>query len=178
MTELAREYGEGLYALTREEKMETDVLSQLQLLKGCFREQPEFLRLLSNMSISKEERVGILDRTLRSQVHLYLLNFLKILCERGALSEFEGCEAAYRAQYNQDHGVLEAIVTTGAPLNEAQRERLKEKLAKMTGKQVDLHEKVDPSVIGGVLLEMNGQRYDNTLRHRLQAIHQAMTSEA
>ena len=44
--------------------------------------------------------------------------------------------------------------------------------------QVVLTEKVDPAVMGGVLLEMNGQRYDNTIRHRLSAIRQVMTGEA
>ena len=174
MTELAREYGDGLYALASETQISDEVLTQMQTLNGCFKEQPEFLRLLSNMSLSKEERVGILDRAFRGQVHPYLLNFLKILCERGALSEFDGCEKAFRERFYQEHGVLEAHVTTGVPLAQAQRLQLEEKLAKMTGKKIILIEKVDPAVIGGVLLEMNGQRYDGTLRHRLSSIHEAM----
>jgi len=177
VTELAREYGSGLYALTEEEKISPAVLEEMQLLCQCFRAQPDFLRLLSNMSLSKEERVGILDHAFRGQVHPYLLNFLKILCERGALGEIYGCEEAFRALYYQDYGVVEAHVTTGVPLNEDQRARMIEKLGAMSGKKIALIEKVDPKVIGGVLLEMNGQRYDDTIRHRLQKIHQAMTGE-
>ena len=79
MTEIAREYGDGLYALTQEEHIATDVLPQLEMLKCCFKEQPEFLKLLANMSLSKEERVGILDKAFRGQIHPYVLNFLKIL---------------------------------------------------------------------------------------------------
>ena len=41
-----------------------------------------------------------------------------------------------------------------------------------------LAEKVDPSVVGGVLVEMNGQRYDNTLKNRLKSIHSAMVQGA
>ena len=178
MTELAREYGDGLYALSQEEKIASDVLSQMEMLKAAFREQPEFLKLLSNMSLSKEERVGILDGAFRGQIHPYLLNFLKILCERSALSEFSGCEEAFRIRYNQDNGIIEASVTTAAPLSADQRARMQEKLCRMTGKQIRLIEKVDEKVIGGVLLEMNGQRYDSTLRQRLDSIHQAMISEA
>ena len=89
MTELAREYGDGLYALAAEEHIADDVLQQLQALKASFRENPQFLKLLSNMALSKAERVGIIDAALRSQVHPYVLNFLKILCERGALNEFD-----------------------------------------------------------------------------------------
>ena len=169
MTDLSREYGDGLYALCAEEGIAKEVLEQLQALKACC--------LLSNMSLSKQERVGIVDRTLRGQVHPYVLNFLKILCERGALHAFSGCEQAYREQYNRDHGVTEACVTTSAPLTEEQRRKLLIKLGSMTGHQISLREKVDPQLIGGVLLEMDGKRYDNTLRHRLQSIHQALVGK-
>lgn len=177
MTELAREYGEGLYALCQEESLTADVLDELQTLKALLRQQPDFVRLLSNMSLGKQERVEILDRALRGQVHPYTLNFLKILCERGALHEFEGCESAYRECFNRDHAVVEASVTTPAPLSDGQRTALLNKLRDMTGKTVHLSEKTDPAVIGGVLLEMNGQRYDNTVRHRLEEIRRAMAGE-
>ena len=178
MTELAREYGDGLYLLAEEENLSREFLEQLLSLKSLFREQPDFVRLLGNMSLSKEERVKILDSVLRGQVHPYLLNFLKILCERCALNEYEGCLAAFKALYNQEHGIVEATVTTAVPLDDEQRARLAEKLSAMTDKTVSLVEKIDESLMGGVLLEMNGQRYDNTLKNRLKSIHSAMVQGA
>lgn len=178
MTELAREYGDGLYALCAEEHLEEEVLDQLRALNDCFCQQPDFLRLLSNTALPKQERVGIIDQALRGQVHPYVLNFLKILCERGALSEFSGCADAFRENFNRDHGIIEAAVTTRLPLTEKQRKALTEKLQAMTGQLVRIRERIDPAVKGGVLLEMNGQRYDGTVRHRLESIRQAMTKEA
>jgi len=178
VTELAREYGDGLYALTEEENISKEVLEQLITLKNLFREQPDFIRLLGNMSLSKQERVQIIDQVLRSQVHPYLLNFLKILCERNALNEYEGCLSAFKTLYNQAHGIVEAMVTTAVALDDEQRARMMEKLSAMTGKTVVLNEKVDASLVGGVLLEMNGQRYDNTLKNRLKSIHSAMVQGA
>lgn len=178
MTELAREYGDGLYALTEEENISQEVLMQLLELKKLFRSQPDFIRLLGNMSLSKEERVKIIDSVLRGQVHPYLLNFLKILCERGALTEYEGCLSAFKTLYNQAHGIVEATVTTAVALDDEQRARMSEKLSAKTGKTVVLTEKVDASLMGGVLLEMNGQRYDNTLKNRLKSIHSAMVQGA
>ena len=130
------------------------------------------------MSLSKEERVKIIDSVLRGQVHPYVLNFLKILCERGALTEYEGCLAAFKTLYNQAHGIVEAAVTTAVPLDDQQRARMAEKLSEMTGKKVMLTEKIDASLMGGVLVEMNGQRYDNTLKNRLKSIHSAMVQGA
>lgn len=178
MTDLAREYAGGLYELTEEEQLSAEVLSQMQELLKCFREEPAFLKLLGNMSLSKQERVAIVDNALRGQIHPYLLNFVKILLERGALEEYAGCVSAFRTLYHDGHGFVDAQVTTSAPLTDDQRVKLMERLAQMTGSQIVLSEKVDPAVMGGVLLEMNGRRYDNTVRHRLEAIREAMTAEA
>lgn len=174
MTKFGSVYGEGLYELCAEEKIERDVLGELRELKTIFRQNPEFPRLLSNMSLSKEERVGIADDALRDQVHPYVLNFLKILVERGAVTAFDECEAAYAEFYNRDHQVTVADVTVARPLSEKQREELLHKLKAMSGKDVEIREKIDPAVMGGVLLTMDGKRYDNTVRQRLDAIKQAL----
>ena len=177
MTEFGREYGDGLYALCAEEKITEPVLSQLDELKTLFRQNPDFIRLLSNMSLPKDERVHIVDEALRDQVHPYVLNFMKLLVERGAVYEFESCESAYRESYQADHRISEAVVTTAKPLSGEQRERLIKKLTQMTGKQIKLTETTDPDVMGGVLLEMDGRRWDNTIRQRLEDIRQAIRKE-
>ena len=126
MTEFGREYGDGLYALCAEEKIEGEVLQELHALQELFRNQPDFIRLLSNMSLSKQERVGIADHALRGQVHSYVLNFLKILVERGAVHAFPECCQAFQEGYNADHKVVEAEATTAQPLNEEQRETVRQ----------------------------------------------------
>lgn len=177
MTEFGREYGEGLYALCAEEKLDQAVLEEVQALQKAFRENEAFLHLLGNMTMSKEERVRIVDETFKGQIHEYTLNFLKILVERGAIHAFSECAAAYQESYFRDHQVAVAEVTTAAALNEAQREKLIDKLKKLTGKEIVVKEKIDPSVLGGVLLQMDGKRYDNTVRHRLAAIKQTIMEE-
>ena len=178
MKDAAKIYGEALYELARSEELDGQLLPQLRGAAELLTGAPEYQYILSSPAISKAERTGLLDQAFSRQVHPYVLNFLKILCERGALHEFEGCVSAFTALYNQAHGIVEASVTTGVPLEEEQRTRLIDKLSAMTGKRIVLSEKVDPGVVGGVLLEMNGKRYDNTLRHRLEAIHAALTAEA
>ena len=106
-----------------------------------------------------------------------MLNFVKLLVERGAVYEFESCESAYRESYQADHQIAEAVVTTAKPLSSDQRRKLIDKLRRMTGKEIQLKENTDPSVLGGVLLEMDGRRYDNTIRHRLGDIRQAIKAD-
>lgn len=175
MTDFAREYGEGLYELAVEEKLAGDMLDQLRVMDASFREQPDFCRLLSNRALGIQERLGILDSALRGQVTPYLLNFLKLLCERGLMQEFSGCVAVFAEHYNQDNNIAVATVTTSAPLSEDQRARLIDKLKAMTGRGIALNEKVDQKVMGGVLLEMDGKRWDNTVRNRLDNIRRMLT---
>lgn len=177
MTELAREYGEGLYDLAVEEKTAAEWLDQLNVLDATFRDQPDFCRLLSNRALGKNERLTILDQTLGGQVAPYLLNFLKILCERGIMNEFAGCVQVFTEHYNQDNNITVATVTTSVALSDDQRRRLVDKLKAMTGRGISLVEKVDAGVMGGVLLEMDGKRYDNTVRNRLDSIRQMLVND-
>jgi len=101
MTETAKMYGGSLYDLAAEEGLETRILGELDEVQQLLKQNPDYLRLLSTPSIPKKERCGLLDEALRGQVHLYVLNFLKILCEKGTLRELSGCARAYRIRYNQ-----------------------------------------------------------------------------
>ena len=175
MTEFGREYGDGLFELCAEEGLDEQVLGELECLKKLFREQPDFVRLLMNMTLSRDERLRIADASLRGQVHPYVLNFIKILVERGAVSEFASCTEAYRDRYAKAHDIAEADVTTAASLTDAQRKALTVRLEKMTGQKIRLREHVQPEVVGGVLLELNGKRYDNTVKQRLDNIRRAIS---
>ena len=170
MTETARMYGGSLYDLAAEEGLETRILGELDEAVALFKASPEYLHLLSTPSIPKRERCGLLDEALRDQVHLYVLNFLKILCEKGTLRELSGCARAYRVRYNQAHGILEATAVSAVPLTAEQTARLHEKLEKVTGKHIDLKTKVEPAVLGGIRLDIEGTELDGTVQNRLAAL--------
>ena len=170
MTETARMYGGSLYDLAAEEGLETRILGELDEAVALFKASPEYLHLLSTPSIPKKERCGLLDEALRGQVHLYVLNFLKILCEKGTLRELPGCARAYRVRYNQAHGILEATDISDVPLNEQQLSALHTKLESLTGKTIDLKTKVDAKVLGGIRLDIEGTELDGTVQNRLASL--------
>ena len=170
MTETAKMYGGSLYDLAAEEGLETRILGELDEVQQLLKQNPDYLRLLSTPSIPKKERCGLLDEALRGQVHLYVLNFLKILCEKGTLRELSGCARAYRIRYNQAHGILEATAISAVPLTEQQRAALPAKLESLTGKTIDLKTKVDAKVLGGIRLDIEGTELDGTVQNRLASL--------
>lgn len=170
MTQVGSVYGEALYGLAREENLEKTVLEELKVLNESFSQEPGFLKLLSAPNLSKEERCGIVDDCFRGKVHAYVLNFLKILTEKGYVRRFAECVEAFRQQYNADHGILCVTAVTAVALTKAQETKLCTKLAGITGKTIDLANRVDPTCMGGVRLDYDGKRLDDTVSHRLDAI--------
>lgn len=170
MREIANTYADALYSLTSEEGLEKAILEEMTVLRQVFGSEPEFIRLLGNPSLSKEERCRILDDSFRGKVAPYLLNFLKIFTEKGYIRHFDRCCQAYRDCYNQTHDILPVTATTALPLNTDQQKRLTAKLGAITGKTVELTNRVDTAVLGGVRLDYNGKQIDDTVRHRMDTV--------
>lgn len=170
MTQIGTVYGGALYSLAGEEGLTKEILQQLKVLQECFDREPDFLRLLSSSNLPKEERCRIIDDSLRGQVHLYVLNFLKLLTEKGYVRHYSECVSAYREQYNQDNGILPVQAVTAVALTPEQTEKLCGKLSRITGKTIELTNRVDPGCLGGVRLDYNGMQVDDTVSHRLDSI--------
>ncbi len=170
MTQVGTVYAEALYSLAKEASASMQILKQLQTLQQSFSQEPDFIRLLSAPNLSKQERCAVVDSSFRGKVHPYVLNFLKILTEKGYMRYFSDCARAYREQYNQDNNILEVIAVTAVTLSGQQSDRLTKKLSGITGKTIELTNRVDPACLGGVRLDYDGKRVDDTVAHRLDAI--------
>ena len=170
MSQIGSTYAQALYSLIKDEGDTGSVLQQLTALEESFRAEPDFLRLLDTPNLSKDQRCRILDDSFRGRIDPYVLNFLKLLTEKGYIRRFSDCCQAYREQYNEDNGILPVCAVTAVPLNETQTAKLTAKLTKITGKTVQLTNRVEPDCMGGVRLDYDGKRVDGTVQGRLDAI--------
>ena len=170
MTQAAEVYGQALYSLARDEQLSREILQQLSLLDEVCAQQPDFLRLLSSANLTKQERCQIVDDSFRESFHPYVVNFLKILTEKGYMRYFGDCCNAYRELYNKANGILAVTAVTASALTDDQAARLTDKLSKITGKTIELENRIDPSCIGGIRLDYDGKRTDDTIVHRLDTL--------
>ena len=170
MSQIGNVYGQALYGLAKDEGLSDVVLQQIKVLEQSFREEPQFLRLLSAPNIAVPERCRIIDECFRGKVHQYILNFLKILTEKGAIKSFPACVGVYEDQYNTDHQILPVTVVSAVALSSEQMKRLSEKLSKITGKHASVINRIDPQCLGGVRLDYDGKRIDGSVAQRLAAV--------
>ena len=175
MTSLAREYGEGLYELARDEDLSLLLYEQLDDISALLKQQPDFIRLLCSRAVERVNRLKIVDETFGNHVHPYVTNFMKLLVEKEHFDAFLLCAQWFHQRYNEDNGIVKAFVTSAVALNKEELAALRVKLAHISGRQVKLIETVDPAVIGGVRVEMDGRRYDNTIQDRLGRLKRSLT---
>ena len=176
MTEVGNTYGQALYDLARSEALDEQILTEITVLNESFQQETGFLRLLQSPSLSKQERCTILDESFRGKLHSYVLNFLKILTEKGYARHFPDCVAAYRKCYNLDHNILPVTAATAVALTKEQTQKLCGKLSALTGQTIELTNRVDPGILGGVRLDYDGKRLDDTILHRLESVRTMLRS--
>ena len=170
MSQAANNYGQALFELAKEENLDTVILEQMEVLNVSFSQEPGFLRLLAAPNLSKTERCDILDESFRGKVEPYLLNFMKILTEKGYIRHFSECFKAYRSAYNADHGIVCVKAVSAVELTAAQKEKLTKKLETITGKTIQLENRLDSKVLGGIRLDYDGIQVDGTVQSRLDAV--------
>ncbi|WP_026652616.1 ATP synthase F1 subunit delta [Butyrivibrio proteoclasticus] len=163
-------YGQSLYDLAVEENLSDEILGEMEVVKQIFKENPDYITLLSEPSVPKNERLQLVDQAFDNSLQPYLMNFIKILIEKGLLREFSACQKRFRKSYNEDHGIADALVTTAVKLDEKQLSLLKDKLEKISGKKILLEQKTDPNVYGGVRVDLEGQLFDGTVKGRLSEL--------
>ena len=175
MTQVGSVYGQALYALAKEEQLCEVIYSDLQVLKECFAAEKEYLVLLTAANISVEERCQVVDAAFRDRVHPYVLNFLKVLTEKGYAREFQDCFVSFEKQYHEDNDILPIKAVSAIPLSEEQTEKLIAKLSSITGKHIKLTKEVLPECKGGVRLDLEGKRLDDTILKRLNDVRDLLT---
>ncbi len=169
-SDVQREYGGALWELCAEEncaaEMRADVLAVLNVL----REEKDYIRLLSTPNIPAEERLGLLDDALRGKVHPYLLNFLKLLCERGHIACVQDCLEEFCRRYDNAYRIENVTVRSAVELTKAQKDALGRKLSEKLQKNVRLTAKVDPSLLGGVCVQTQSESFDGSVLGKIETI--------
>lgn len=170
MSQIGSVYGQALYSLAKDEGLSDSILMELHVLDDSFKEEPKFLQLLSAPNLPVQDRCNIIDESFRGKVHQYVLNFLKILTEKGYVKSFSACYEAFVCQYNDDHQILPVTAVTAIPLTAEQLAQLAKKISNITGKQASVRNRVDPQCLGGVRLDYDGKRIDGSVATRLSSI--------
>lgn len=168
MTATGNNYSQALFMLAREENSVDEFYQGLMIVKGIFDENPEYLLFLSTPSISKSERTAALFEAFSGRINDHIISFLQLLCEHGKAESFDECVVEYERLREWASGTVEAVVKTAIELTEEQKSQLVLALNKRTGKNVTLKTVIQPDLLGGVQIELDGQFLDGSVKNNLK----------
>lgn len=174
MAQISKEYAEALFALACEEQREPEFLEALEKIGAILEEEPEFFALLSSPGIPQKDRLSVAEKALEGSVPEYVLSWVLLLCEKNRIGNFSECVKEYRALLRAKQSVTTARVTSAVALTDNEADALKQKLEKISGNTVLLDCTLDPSLLGGLVVEINGRVMDGSLRHRLRTVKEVM----
>ena len=177
MRQTDREYAEALFCLCVEEDICETALADMRIVREVFSENPEYSLLLSSPAISLTERLSAIDEAFEGKICEYCVYFLKLLCEKGRISVLLDSISEFESLCTVYSGRATATITSAVELSEKQKKALLEKLEKANNKIIVPTFRIDPAVMGGLLVEMDGRVYDGTLKSRLRDVKEVMLDD-
>lgn len=174
MTEISNEYGTALFMLACETNQKREFADGLHVMQEAFMEAPEYEAFLASPGISLEERLSSIEAAFASRVPELVLNYLQLLCEKGRISCFLETVEVFDTLLAASEHISNARVTSAVELTESEKKKLKIKLESMNKGQVNVQYVIDRSLLGGLIVEMDGKVMDGSLRHRLSEVKEVI----
>ena len=172
---MAGRYATALFELALEANAVEAVQADLDRFDALVTESTDLTRLVRSPVFSAEEQLQALSAVLdRTGISGLAANFLKLAASNRRLFAVRDMISAFRTLVAQHKGEVTAEVTVAEPLKDQHVDALRAALKSVTGKDVDLDIKIDPAIIGGLVVKLGSRMVDTSLRTKLNAIKHAM----
>lgn len=166
----ARRYARAIFAVAEEQGALDQMGAELQLL-GVIAEDPEIAAALANPLLSATARRG-LAVTIADNLKLSptTRNFISLLADHRRLDQLVGIAREFTRILDRKLNRVRATITSATPLDDAQRQRLIASFEQKFGRSVVAETTVDPQLLGGVVVDVEGTVYDGSVRTQLQSL--------
>ena len=175
MTEMSKSYADALFSLALETNTVFETLMTLKTMRDGLYDTEGALDLLASPSIPKDERCAVLEKAFGDVQPEHVMSFVGVLVQHGHIRELNDCVEAYTALHDEHARLSTAYVTSAVELTEGEKAKLIEKLSQKLGRTIHLECAVDPSLLGGLIVNVDGKVIDGSLRNKLQEIKEVMT---
>ncbi len=171
---LAGRYARALL-LSAEDKGETErVLAELAAFAKVLETEPRLRLVLFSPEVERDRKEALVKDLLSGQVSELFLRFLLVLIKANRQNLLPEILGQYEQLLDQRLGRVRARTTTAVPLPDDLREQLRQALARALDAQVELSTDVDPEILGGLVVRVDGKVYDASVRHRLEMMRETL----
>jgi len=168
---LAARYAKSLLDLSVEQNSLDSTLKDMQLLDAICQQSSEFNSVLASPIIKGDKKLAIIRAVVGNSLSVLSGKFIDLLVSKNRVVNLPEIATAFISQYNELKRIKTVHVTTAVAMDDATRTQIKNKVAEyLKGDSIQLKEKVDESLIGGFVLEVDGRLYDASVKKKLSDI--------
>lgn len=167
-------YAEALLDLASVDGKENEFASELEEVQKLTISEPLFVALLRDPAIATEERWNTIKTIFQGRVSPLFLNFLGVLNEKSRFAIFGEICAGYRVLLDKKQNRVRVEVTTARLLDEQQLGEVRDRISTALGKNATIEQKVDDSIIGGLVLRVEDRLMDGSVKAQLQAMRRQL----
>jgi F-type H+-transporting ATPase subunit delta len=172
---LAGRYASALFALARDERQIEGVSRSLDLLAQALVDSREFSELVSTPLVDRDEAGKAFAGVARElSLDPITTNFLGVLAKNGRKNQLQNVMRAFRQLAAEHRGEATAEVVSAHPLKDDQLVALKQQLRGRVGRDVAIETRIDPEILGGIIVKLGSQMIDASIRTKLNRLAEAM----
>jgi F-type H+-transporting ATPase subunit delta len=175
MSVVDRVYANALFEAALERDRIATVREQLQQVVEAEAQVPELRELLRNPQLDPRARAAAIGDVLGDADEL-LRNFLLVLADKGRTGQLEEIAREFERLVAEHEGVVHAELTTAVELSDEETTKLLGQIEQASGRKVEATRRVDPDLIGGIVLQVGSHRLDASVRGRLEGLRRRLAT--
>jgi len=171
MNKAAKRYAKALFELAESQQQLNEVHKDLQAVDTAIKNNSELKSLLTNPTLTNNHKAKIVNKIFSGKLNNLTEKFIHLLGNKGRLDLLPDIYTSFNTLYKKKKGIIEAAVITPVPLTEKLEKEIYNKIQELTGsKEIKLEKKVDPSLLGGFILQIGDLKYDASILGKLAKI--------
>ncbi|HAH60068.1 MAG: ATP synthase F1 subunit delta [Lentimicrobiaceae bacterium] len=173
---ISQRYAKALIDLSIERQLLEQVYDDMNRLESICKSNPDFRHMLNNPLIRNERKIKVIHALFKDSLQPLTLKYMELLIRKRRESHLDEISKAFNVLYREHKNIRLVYVSSVVPLEDKTRTEIKNIVAGDSGADVRLIEKIDPSLIGGLIIKIDNTLFDDSVRRKLKDLRKEFSS--
>ena len=164
-------YAKALLSSAKEAKVEEQVYSEMTTLDSAFAQIQLLKQAMTNPTLTKEEKIKLLNSVFNNKASKLTQGFINLVVENGREDYFHRIALSFQELYRKDKNIVVTHLTTAIELDEPLKKKIINSVEEQENSKVELRTEVNPDIIGGYILDIDGKRLDASIIRQLSKLY-------
>lgn len=170
MSAVGERYAESLFDLALEENKVDKYLQDMKLVDEIWRSDRKIVQFFSHVLIENDVKYQLLEKAFGQNIDKYVLNFLKLLVQSRRIRYIDDIVKCYIRLSNEHLGIEEGVIYTPYEISDQQVKDIEKAISQKENKKVTLQVRIDPSLVGGIKVQIKNRVYDGTIKNKVEML--------